>query len=196
MSFRFINVANVLLSNSSPSSVCRCTRRTVWTARDRDIPKLSQQLPDRSGICESRLPDHLQKGPDQPEYNLLVLIKVGEHYLAGNSLKRFLDRIFFFLKCEKGFDQDSRKEHQCMGNRCFACHQSGCPDFIVSDGQRVCHTNKKCLECGKTLTRWEISHKHVCGYRECPFCKRYLNLYQRQCENAKLTEALIRLSLI
>ncbi len=160
------------------------------------------------------------KGPEQPEEKLLVLIKTGEHFNACNSLKAFFNKNYYCLKCEKGFDHNDRHHHSCRGKKCFACHQSSCPDFKASDGEKatvpcpqcgrkffgtmcfalhkdyqsedgkkaiakkknsVCHTVKKCQECGKSLTPWEISHKHVCGYSECPSCKVYLNLHQHQC---------------
>lgn len=78
------------------------------------------------------------KGPEKPEEKLLILIKVADHYHACNSLTGFFNRTYYCLKCEKGFKTNNLKEHKCTGKKCFACHQSDCPDFHANtDGDKA-----------------------------------------------------------
>lgn len=84
----------------------------------------------------------IHKGPSQPEDKQLILIKVGAHYHACNSLKGFLGKSYFCLDCEKGFNEDEFSHHKCK--KCYACHQYECSDFKNSTGQareecQICH---------------------------------------------------------
>ena len=65
------------------------------------------------------------KGPTQTKQ--IVLIKVKDHYHGCNSLSGFLGKGHYCVECETGFNDDSYGHHPCKGQKCPACHQTGCP---------------------------------------------------------------------
>ena len=75
---------------------------------------------------------------------------------------------------------------QFFGPTCLKNHTT----FQSADGKRalaknksnnVCHSKRKCKECGRLLTPYEVEHKHTCDTWECPSCRRWVNLYTHQC---------------
>ncbi|XP_078380154.1 uncharacterized protein LOC144663093 [Oculina patagonica] len=73
-----------------------------------------------------------------------------------------------------------------FGERCHQLHktrQSGPGQKQAEFGKRnsVCHTHKKCLDCRKVYSGYEIKHGHQCGHGECPSCKKYQDLQTHQC---------------
>ena len=80
-----------------------------------------------------------------------------------------------------------------FGDTCLNLHRAHTTEEKKADPKNkdsVCCRHKKCNACNKTLTQFEVNTRHICGYAECPSCKRYLNLYQHQCfiQNPKKLE--------
>ena len=68
----------------------------------------------------------------------------------------------------------------CLNNH--SQHQSEEGKKSRPEKEEQClYTPKKRNECAKTYMAWEVANKHICGYSECPSCKRYLNLCKHQC---------------
>ena len=88
----------------------------------------------------------IYKGPQKPEGKQLVLIKVGEHYHACNSISGFMGKVYYCLECEKAFDHDNVRRHPCKGKKCFACHQYNCDDYKIANGE---HAHLPCRQCNR-----------------------------------------------
>ena len=88
----------------------------------------------------------IYKGPSKPEDKRLILIKVGEHYHACNSLSGFFGRNYYCLECEKVFDHNNIRRHPCKGKKCLACHQYNCDDYKNTNGE---HAHLPCQECNR-----------------------------------------------
>ena len=88
----------------------------------------------------------IYKGPPKPEDKQLVLIKVGEHYHACNSISGFMGKSYYCLECEKAFDHDNVRRHPCKGKKCFACHQYNCDDYKIANGE---HAHLPCQQCNR-----------------------------------------------
>ncbi|KAL9960272.1 hypothetical protein ACROYT_G033710 [Oculina patagonica] len=72
-----------------------------------------------------------------------------------------------------------------FGERCHQLHkarQSG-NGKPAEYGKRnsVCHTHKKCIDCRKIYSGYEIKNGHRCGFNECPSCKKYHDLRTHKC---------------
>ena len=71
----------------------------------------------------------IYKGSYKPYRKEVILSKVGEHYHACTSLKAFMGRNHFCLRCEKGFDHDNMRFHACNGRKCGSCFQTECEEY-------------------------------------------------------------------
>ncbi len=72
-----------------------------------------------------------------------------------------------------------------FGERCHQLHKtqqsgSGRPAERAKRNS-VCHTHKKCIDCRKIYSGYEIQYGHRCGYSECPSCKKYQDLRTHKC---------------
>ena len=127
------------------------------------------------------------KGSPQPKQ--IVLIKVRDHYHGCNSLPGFLGKTYFCVECETGFNDDSYRHHPCKGQKCTACHQTGCPDRRPGQSFeypcRCCHRfffGEQCFANHKTYSSTNGKKadpnkkiKSVCGsVKKCPRCNRLL----------------------
>lgn len=65
--------------------------------------------------------------------NVLTLLKVENHYHAVTRTPALLNRSYFCRHCEKGYDHETAKQHNCMGQNCRACHRDSeaCPNFVT-----------------------------------------------------------------
>jgi hypothetical protein len=85
------------------------------------------------------------KGPDR-EKQLMLLMHDG-HFDVITSLAGFFTKSYFCLRCEKGFSQNTLREHPCQGKKCFACHQTDCSDFQRCSTNQV--PNVRCTYCNR-----------------------------------------------
>jgi len=115
------------------------------------IQKLQDILPDHILIILSVDQNYriIYKGSYEPYRKEVILIKVGEHYHACTSLKAFMGRNHFCLRCEKGFDHDNMRSHTCNGRKCGSCFQTECEEYHkVQKGDRATY---KCGRCQRKV---------------------------------------------
>lgn len=67
--------------------------------------------------------------------NVIQLVKVGNHYDILTSIPALMNRSYFCRHCEKGYDHEDAKNHNCQGQHCPACGRTkkgrdpGCPNY-------------------------------------------------------------------
>ena len=66
----------------------------------------------------------IYKGPETQKP--IYLYHHDGHYDAITSMPAFLVRVYFCLKCEKGYNTEDRRHHSCE-NKCRCCHYIACP---------------------------------------------------------------------
>ena len=128
------------------------------------------------------------KGPAAPYQ--IRLLKSDHHYDGCTSFPLFVNRSYYCMDCERGFNTNDRKNHACQGKRCSACGRFGCEDYVRGTqlnaycptchglfyGPRCqqyhrtsqqCRTLKTCLKCQARYTVVPVK-RHQCGYAKCP----------------------------
>ena len=182
------------------------------------LEKLAKQLHQQAGVPEGPCGlQELQSFQEAlgPEYQLLVmtrmkpfflifkgpsaphqirLLKSNDHYDGVTSFPAFVDRSYYCLQCEKGFNTDDKAHHPCKGRRCTACARFDCPDYVhgtqPTDYCTQCHSlfygihckryhfdikqyqnHKTCLKC-KAQYFVIKGKRHQCGYAKCPVCRK------------------------
>lgn len=93
------------------------------------IPLLQIVLSDYQIVIVSAEDGHgiVHKGPETDKQ--LILLSHNSHFDVVTSLPAFFNKVYYCLKCEKGFHHDNITEHWCVGVKCWCCHQTDCPDF-------------------------------------------------------------------
>ena len=141
------------------------------------------------------------KGPPAP--NQIRLLKSNDHFDGCSSFPAFVDRSYYCLQCEKGFNTDDKAHHPCKGKRCSACGRFDCRDYVPgtqpSDYCTQCHslfygmhckrhhfdtnqcqTFKTCMKCQAQY--YVIKGKrHRCGFAKCHVCKQWVYISQHKC---------------
>ncbi|XP_068758545.1 uncharacterized protein [Montipora capricornis] len=97
----------------------------------------------------------IYKGP--PHDKQLILLLKGNHYDVITSLEGYFARKYFCLECEKGFDHDDYRHHQCPGSKCYACHQTTCEAFKLYRGRSA---ETPCDSCGRQFFGQDCYLKH------------------------------------
>lgn len=80
------------------------------------------------------------------EKQLMLLMHDG-HFDVITSLAAFFSRSYFCLTCERGFNHDDLAHRRCRGKKCFACHQTDCPDFKRCGHEKI--PDVKCTYCSR-----------------------------------------------
>lgn len=143
----------------------------------------------------------LFKGPCAP--NKIRLVKANEHYHGCTSFPAFINRAYYCLECEKGFDHDIVKNHPCKGAKCKSCNRKNCPDYRIGTFPTIRCPECNCLffgsdcllfhrsgkECGKFRTcpkcqskyPYHPKRRHTCGKAKCPSCQGVVSVANHQC---------------
>lgn len=123
------------------------------------IPLFENVLRDYQIVIVSVEHGHsiVHKGPDRDKQ--LILLTHKGHYDVITSLPAFLGRIYFCLKCEKGFNSDDLAHHRCPGIKCWCCHQAECVDFLNKRKQSVATLD--CWQCNRAFFGDTCYHNHL-----------------------------------
>ena len=143
----------------------------------------------------------IYKGPPAPQQ--IRLLKSDTHYDGCTSFPAFVNRSYYCIECERGFNTNDKENHNCEGRRCSACGRFDCPDYVRGTRPTInctlcncnfyganckqqhvvtkqCQLVKTCLKC-----RAEYSvikgKRHRCGYAKCPVCNNWVNINDHRC---------------
>ena len=127
----------------------------------------------------------------------ICLLKVQNHFHGLRSIPALLNRSYYCHHCEKGYNQETSENHNCLGQNCSSCKRTNgsCPNFatyvtpeVYCDqcnqkfyGQNcydahkrgansVCSRFKKCHECCQVY-KFCPKKKHHCYHALCRNCK-------------------------
>lgn len=141
---------------------------------------------------------------------VIQLIKTDNHYDGCSSFAGFLSKSYYCHECDKGFDHDDYLHHPCDGKWCACCKTKDCTDYLTNKKRdlhpkplRLCHLcnrkfygdgclaahyksdlckrHKRCVQCEKHYFKDAKFPNHKCGYNQCPYCGKYVNLEEHQC---------------
>ena len=141
------------------------------------------------------------KGPTAPHQ--IRLLKSNDHFDGCKSFPAFVNRSYYCLDCERGFNTNDRTNHTCQGRRCSACARFDCPDYVrgtrPTNNCTVCHCNfyganckqhhvvnkqcetiKTCLQCQAEYSVIK-GKRHRCGYAKCPVCHEWVSVQYHKC---------------
>ena len=68
------------------------------------------------------------KGPEAPHQ--IRLLKSNDHFDGCTSFPAFINRSYYCVDCEKGFNSSDRTHHTCQGRRCRACGRFDCQNYV------------------------------------------------------------------
>lgn len=141
------------------------------------------------------------KGPPTPHQ--IRLVKANEHYHGCTSFPAFVNRSYYCVECETGYNDDSVKQHSCKGTKCKSCNRKTCPDYRI--GTLSTHRCPECnglffgrdcvlfhrmgKACGKFRTcpkcqsryPYNLHKRHTCGMAKCPSCQEVITVATHQC---------------
>ena len=143
----------------------------------------------------------LYKGPPAPHQ--ICLLKSNSHYDGCTSFSGFVNRSYWCLECEKGYDVDDAKNHSCRGRKCRSCGRVTCPEykfgtqpntlctrcnreFYGADCLQHHRQNKTCNErkcCPKCCAEYIVikGKKHRCGFAKCNVCEQFVKVDEHKC---------------
>ena len=141
------------------------------------------------------------KGPPAP-FDICIL-KADDHYNGCNSFKGFMNRGYYCVECEKGYDHEDAKNHSCRGRVCKSCDRKTCPDYRIGTQPTTRCPKCNCLffgaaclafhssgdSCGKFRTcpycqsvyGFNPKKRHVCGMAKCPSCEEVVQISTHKC---------------
>ncbi|CAH3126339.1 unnamed protein product, partial [Porites lobata] len=119
------------------------------------------------------------------------------------SFPAFVNRSYYCLDCERGFNTDDRTNHTCQGRRCSACGRFDCPEYVrgtrpteycclcyrkfyghqckrYHEISKQCQSIKICLKCQAQYTVVR-NQRHRCGYAKCPACQEWVSIQNHKC---------------
>ena len=67
------------------------------------------------------------KGPTAPHQ--IRLLKSNDHFDGCTSFPAFVNRSYYCVDCERGFNTNDRTNHTFQGTRCSACGGFDCQDY-------------------------------------------------------------------
>ena len=145
--------------------------------------------------------DLIFKGPDAPHQ--IRLLKSNDHFDGLTSFPAFLNRSYYCIECQRGFNTNDKENHICEGRRCSACSRFQCEDYVrgtqptdycslcctkffgphckqhhVESNQ--CQSVKTCLKCQARYTV-VAKRRHKCGFAKCPVCHEWVNINDHRC---------------
>ena len=141
------------------------------------------------------------KGPAAPHQ--IRLLKSNDHFDGCTSFPAFVNRSYYCVDCERGFNTNDRPNHICQGRRCSACGRFDCQDYVRStrptDYSPLCHCKfyggyckrhhvvskqcqsiKTCLKCQAQYTVVP-NQRHQCGHAKCPVCQEWVPIQDHKC---------------
>ena len=141
------------------------------------------------------------KGPTAPHQ--IRLSKSNVHFDGCTSFPAFVNRSYYCLDCERGFNTNDRTSHICQGRRCSACGRFDCQDYVrgtrPTDYCTLCHCKfyggyckrhhvvtkqcqsiKTCLKCQAQYTVVP-NLRHKCGHAKCPVCQEWVSIQDHKC---------------
>ena len=141
------------------------------------------------------------KGPAAPHQ--IRLLKSNDHLDGCTSFPAFVNRSYYFVDCERGFNTNDRTNHTCQGRRCSACGRFDCQDYVrgtyPTDYCSLCHCKfyggyckrhhevtkqcqsvKTCLKCQAQYTVVP-NRRHQCGHAKCPVCQEWMPIQDHRC---------------
>ena len=145
--------------------------------------------------------DLIFKGPDAPHQ--IRLIKSNEHFDGLTSFPAFLNRSYYCVDCQRGFNTNDKENHICEGRRCSACARFNCENYKrgtrPTDYCTLCHckfygpfckrhhvVTKQCQSvktCIKCQARYTVvpNRRHKCGFAKCPVCREWVSIQEHKC---------------
>ena len=140
------------------------------------------------------------RGPAAPHQ--IRLLK-SNHHFDGCTFPAFVNRSYYCLDCERGFNSDDSTNHFCQGHRCSACGRFECQDYVrgtrPTDYCTLCHCKfygayckrhhvvtkqcqsvKTCLKCQAQYTVVP-KRRHKCGYAKCSVCHEWVSINDHKC---------------
>ena len=159
----------------------------------------AQELHQQAGVAEGPcgLPELRQfQQALGPQYQLLVMTLM-------KSFPAFVNRSYYCVDCERGFNTNDRTNHTCQGNRCRACGRFDCQDHVrgtrPTDYCTLCHckfygayckrhhvVTKQC-QCVNTCLKCQAQYtvvpnrRHKCGHPKCPVCQEWVSIQDHKC---------------
>ena len=145
--------------------------------------------------------DLIFKGPDAPHQ--ILLLKSNDHFDGLTSFPAFLNRSYYCVDCQRGFNTNDKANHICQGRRCSACGRFDCEDYVRGTQPtdyctlcyckfygvycnrhhvitKQCQTVKTCLKCQAKYTVVP-NRRHKCGVAKCPVCKEWVCIQEHKC---------------
>ena len=131
----------------------------------------------------------------------LCLLKVEQHFHGLRSVPALLNKTYYCHQCNKGYNQEDAKHHNCSRQNCDMCRRKNgeCPNYQERKPAHVycndcgrsfygqnCFTalkepkgKKKVSLCQKLkkcpecckVYKYSKKKKHVCGEYRCPNCR-------------------------
>ena len=145
--------------------------------------------------------DLIFKGPDAPHQ--IRLLKSNDHFDGLTSFPAFLNRSYYCIECQRGFNTNDKENHICEGRRCNACSRFDCADYVrgtrPTNNCTLCHCkfyganckqhhveSKQCQSvktCLKCQARYKVvpNRRHRCGFAKCPVCKEWVSIQEHKC---------------
>ena len=141
------------------------------------------------------------KGPDAP--HKIRLLKSNDHFDGLTSFPAFLNRSYYCVDCQRGFNTNNKENHICEGRRCSSCGRFDCEDYVrgtrPAEYCSLCHCKfygayckrhhvvtkqcqsvKTCLKCQAQYTVVP-NRRHKCGFAKCPVCKEWVCIQEHKC---------------
>ena len=145
--------------------------------------------------------DLIFKGPEAPHQ--IRLLKSNDHFDGLTSFPAFLNRSYYCVDCQRGFNTNDKENHICEGRRCSSCGRFDCEDYVRGTRPaeycnlcnckfygayckrhhmltKQCQSVKTCVKC---QARYTIvpNRRHKCGFAKCPVCHEWLSIQQHKC---------------
>ena len=145
--------------------------------------------------------DLIFKGPNAPHQ--IRLLKSNDHFDGLTSFPAFLNKSYYCVDCQRGFNTNDKTNHICQGRRCSACGRFDCEDYKrgtrPTDYCSLCHSKffgphckrhhvitkqcqsvKTCLKCQAQYTVVP-NRRHRCGVAKCPVCGEWVYVAEHKC---------------
>ena len=141
------------------------------------------------------------KGPRAP--HTICLLKADDHYNGCTSFKGFMNRGYYCVECEKGYDHEEARHHSCKGRVCKSCDRKTCPDYRIGTqpttrcpqcnclffGEDCLQFHRSGKTCGKFRTcplcqsvyGFNAKKRHQCGMAKCPSCEEFVQIPSHRC---------------
>ena len=145
--------------------------------------------------------DLIFKGPNAPHQ--IRLLKSNDHFDGLTSFPAFLNRSYYCVDCQRGFNTNDKANHICQGRRCSACGRFDCEDYVRGTRPtnyctlcyckfygvnckrhhvvtKQCQSVKTCLKCQAKYTVVP-NRRHRCGFAKCAVCHEWVPIQEHKC---------------